>query len=49
MMNINLFEKIDQSNDKSSVLDHIDIRELKKERLNEYFRTFSDINSSQTK
>ena len=49
MMNINLFEQIEQNNHKTSVLDQIDIRDLKKECLNEYFRTFSQLKSSKSK
>ena len=43
MNNINLYDKFQSRNKDASVLDQIDIRELRRERMNEFNKMFKEV------
>ena len=47
--NINLYEKIEKHNQTTNILNKIELQELKREKLNEFYKTFKEINVNASK
>ena len=49
MHNINLYEKLTNPNENSSILDMLNIKELKRDKLNTYYKTFASLKLDKNK